>query len=108
VSSQGGYVARFGLWIASRPERAREDVLSVAEMADLALVAECLAGPLADAPDSTRATARSVLTRMVHRLRPDTAPERISYTPIQAPYTPEDCATFVRLARNQPTRDRRR
>lgn len=108
VSSQGGHVARFGLWIAGRPERARDGVLSVAEMADLALIAEYLAGPLADAPDSTRATARSVLTRMVHRLRPDTAPERISYTPIQPPYSPEECAAFVRLARNQPTRDRRR
>lgn len=108
VSSQGGHVARFGLWIAGRPERARDGVVSVAEMADLALIAEYLAGPLADAPDSTRATARSVLTRMVHRLRPDTAPERISYTPIQPPYSPEECAAFVRLARNQPTRERRR
>jgi len=74
VSSQGGHVARFGLWVASRPERTRTGALAVGEMADLALVAEYLAGPLADAPDSTRATARSVLTRMVHRLRPDTAP----------------------------------
>ena len=108
VSSQGGHVARFALWVVGRPERARDGALHVAEMADLALVAAYVAGPLAETPDGTRATARSVLTRMVHRLRPDTAPERIGYTPIQAPYTPAECAAFVRLARNQPTKDRRR
>lgn len=63
---------------------------------------------MAESPASTRATARAVLTRIVHRLRPDTAPERIVYTPIQPPYTPTECAAFVRLARNQPTKDRRR
>lgn len=108
VSTQGGHVARFALWVADRPERTVDGELRVAELADMALVAAYIAGPLADVPDSTRATARSVLTRMVHRLRPDTAPERIGYTPIQAPYTPSECARFVRLARNQPTKDRRR
>lgn len=108
VSSQGGHVARFSLWVIDRPERTLDGELRVAELADLALVAAYIVGPLAEVPDGTRATARSVLTRMVHRLRPDTAPERIGYTPIQAPYTPAECASFVRLARNQPTKDRRR
>ena len=108
VSTQGGHVARFGLWLHQRPERTETGDLQLRELADLDLVTAYVAGPLAEVPDSTRATARSVLTRMVHRLRPDAAPERIGYTPIQAPYTPTECAAFVRLARNQPTKDRRR
>ena len=108
VSTQGGHVARFALWLLQRPERTESGDLQLREFADLVLVTAYVAGPLADSPASTRATARAVLTRIVHRLRPDTAPERIGYTPIQAPYTPAECAAFARLARNQPTRDRRR
>ena len=108
VSTQGGHVARFGLWLLQRPERIHAGDLQLPEFADLDLVTAYVAGPLADSPASSRATARAVLTRIVHRLRPDTAPERITYTPIQAPYTPTECAAFVRLARNQPTKDRRR
>jgi hypothetical protein len=108
VSTQGGHVARFALWLQQRPERTETGDLQLCEFADLTLVTAYVAGPMADSPASTRATARAVLTRIVHRLRPDTAPERITYTPIQAPYTPTECAAFVRLARNQPTKDRRR
>ena len=108
VSTQGGHVARFALWLLQRPERTQAGDLQLREFADLTLVTAYVAGPMADSPASTRATARAVLTRIVHRLRPDTAPERITYTPIQAPYTPTECAAFVRLARNQPTKDRRR
>lgn len=108
VSTQGGHVARFALWLLQRPERTEAGDLQLREFADLTRVTAYIAGPMADSPASTRATARAVLTRIVHRLRPDTAPERITYTPIQAPYTPTECAAFVRLARNQPTKDRRR
>lgn len=108
VSTQGGHVARYALWLLQRPERTEAGDLQLRECADLTLVAAYVAGPMADSPASTRATARAVLTRIVHRLRPDNAPERIVYTPIQAPYTPAECAAFVRLARNQPTNDRRR
>ena len=78
------------------------------EFADLTRVAANGAGATADSPASTRATARAVLTRVVHRRRPDTALERIVYTPIQAPYTPSECAAFVHLARKRPTKDHRR
>ena len=108
VPTQGGHVARFALWLHQRPERTETGDLHLRELADLALVTAYVAGPMADSPAATRATARAVLTRIVHRLRPDTAPERIAYTPIKAPYTPTECAAFVRLARNQPTKDRRR
>jgi hypothetical protein len=108
VSTQGGHVARFAVWLLQRPERTEAGDLQLREFADLALVTAYVAGPMADSPAATRATARAVLTRIVHRLRPDAAPERIGYTPIQAPYTPTECAAFVRLARNQPTKDRRR
>lgn len=108
VSTQGGHVARFALWLLHRPERTEAGALQLHEFADLTRVTAYIAGPMADSPASTRATARAVLTRIVHRLRPDTAPERITYTPIQGPYTPTECAAFVRLARNQPTKERRR
>ena len=108
VSTQGGHVARFAVWLLQRPARTEAGDLQLREFADIDLVTAYVAGPMADSPAATRATARAVLTRIVHRLRPDTAPERIAYTPIKAPYTPTECAAFVRLARNQPTKDRRR
>ena len=108
VSTQGGHVARFGLWLLQRPERTEAGELQWHEFADLALVSAYVAGPMADSPAATRATARAVLSRIVHRLRPDTASERLAYTPIKAPYTPTECAAFVRRARNQPTKDRHR
>ena len=59
-------------------------------------------------PDGTRATVRSVLHRALRRLAPDLAPRVISYQPVQPPYTPYECASWVRLARNQPTATYRR
>ncbi len=44
----------------------------------------------------------------MRRLAPASAPQVISYQPVQPPYTPFECASLVRLARNQPTATLRR
>lgn len=69
---------------------------------------EYLAGPMATRPVHTRATVRSIIRRALRNLAPDLAPEKLAYCPVQAPYTPGECAALVRLARNQPTSAMRR
>ena len=109
VRTQMGILARFCLWVATRPSRpSSTDALRPAELLDRGLVEGYLAGPVAASPDSTRATVRSALRRAVRRLAPASAPQVISYQPVQPPYSPFECASLVRLARNQPTATRRR
>ena len=109
VRTQMGILARFCLWVASRPARpSPTEALRPAELLEGGLVEAYLAGPVAASPDSTRATVRSALRRAVRRLAPASAPQVISYQPVQPPYTPFECASLVRLARNQPTATLRR
>lgn len=109
LSSRAGYLARFCVWVASRPERADRDAdLRPDEVLDLSLVERFLADDMADHPGPSRSTARSVLRRAVQNLSSAPKPERIPHAPVQGPYTPQECAAFVRLARNQPTLARRR
>ena len=109
VRTQMGILARFCLWVATRPSRpAPTETLRPAELLEMGLVEAYLAGPVASSPDSTRATTRSVLRRALRRLAPESAPQVISYQPVQPPYTPLECASLVRLARNQPTATLRR
>lgn len=109
LSSQAGYLARFCVWVASCPEREDRDAdLRPDEVLDLSLVERFLADAMADQPGASRSTARSVLRRAVQNLSAAPKPERIPHAPVQAPYTPQECAALVRLARNQPTRARRR
>ncbi len=108
VGSQAGHVTSFVRWVARNnratdaPSTFTADLLVVPGLVDRYL-AEALVGR----PDSSRATVRSILRRVVRNLAGGSA-ERIKYVPIQAPYTPTECAAFVRLARNQPTKDLRR
>ncbi len=108
VHDQAGHVTSFVNW-AARTNRATGS--SGPLTADLlvvpGLVERYLDEELAVRPDSSRATVRSVLRRVVRNLS-GAAPERIKYVPIQAPYSEAECAVFVRLARNQPTTDQRR
>lgn len=107
--TQMGVLARFCLWVTKRPARANStDVLRVVELLGAGLIEEYLAGPLATAPDGTRATVRSKLRRGVKRLAPDLAGPVISYQPVKGPYSSFECASLVRLARNQPTSVTRR
>ena len=109
LSCQAGYLARFCVWVASRPEREDRDAdLRPDEVLDLSLVERFLADAMADHPVPSRSTARSVLRRAVQNLSSAPRPERIPHAPVQPPYTPQECAAFVRLARNQPTRACRR
>ena len=109
VSTQMGILARFCLWVTTRPSRpSPTEALRPAELLEGGLVEAYLAGPVAASPDSTRATVRSALRRAVRRLAPASAPQVISYQPVQPPYTPFECASLVRLARNQPTATLRR
>jgi hypothetical protein len=104
-----GLLARFCLWALNRPQRPTSTTpLLLVELLEDGLVDQYLAGPLAASPDATRATTRSVLRRGVRRLAPDLASPIIAYEPVQAPYTPKECAAYVRLARNQPTSVSRR
>lgn len=107
VSSQAGHLARYAAWVATRPARVTCGALGAVEVCAEGLLEEYLAGPLASVPDSSRATARAVLRRALRNLT-GTTPAKIAYQPVQPPYTPDECAAFVRLARNQPTRPLRR
>jgi hypothetical protein len=109
VRTQMGMLARFCLWATKRPARANcAEPLRAVELLGAGLVDEYLAKPLAASPDATRATVRSALRRAVKRLAPNLASPSIAYQPVQAPYTAFECASFVRLARNQPTPTTRR
>ncbi len=109
LSSQAGYLARFCVWVATRPERGRDEVLEAVELlSDPHLVERFLAEQMADQSGASRSTARSVLRRALQNLSTAPAPERIPHQPLKPPYTPAECAAFVRLARNQPTTGRKR
>jgi hypothetical protein len=106
--TQMGAFARFCRWVATRPERVTlGEELRPSEVLATGLVDEYLRGPLAGSPDATRATVRSILRRGVERLsaRPRVT---VAYKPVQPPYSPFECASFVRLARHQPTSVTRR
>jgi hypothetical protein len=106
--TQMGAFARFCRWVATRPERVTlGEELRHSEILATGLVDEYLCGPLAGSPDASRATVRSILRRGVNRLsaKPNVA---MAYKPVQPPYSPFECASFVRLARHQPTSATRR
>lgn len=109
VGQQAGNVTSFVAWVQRRNHATAKAgaSLSADDLMVPGLVDQFVDGELAHRPDASRATARSTLRRVVRNLNPDDV-ERIGYVPIQAPYTPAECATFVRLARNQPTPDLRR
>jgi hypothetical protein len=109
VQTQMGAIARFCRWAVARPARGSSiEPLRPAELLVEGLVEEYVAGPLATAPDGTQTTVRSILRRALRRLAPDLAPRVITLPPMQPPYTPYECASWVRLARNQPTATFRR
>jgi len=107
VHKQAGSVAGFVLWVDQLNRATADAPVAASMLLEPGLVDRYLDEAMADRPAASRATARSVLRRVVRNL--SGAPrERIEYAPVQAPYTPAECAAFVRLARNQPTKDLRR
>ena len=108
VQTQAGVIARFCRWVAARPERLhRGEVLRVDETLEAGLIDLYLAGPLINVPDSSRATARSLVRRATRNLSP-LPTGSIAYHPVNPPYSPAECAAFLRLARLQPTAATRR
>jgi hypothetical protein len=102
-------MARFAAWVLTRPEREESDTaLAPCELLTHGLLDAYLAGPKAGAPDSSRANIQSMIRSALRAISTEPQPPRIAHTPIQAPYSPSECAAFVRLARNQPTSSRRR
>jgi hypothetical protein len=101
-------VVAFASWVQQRPGRPPGRALEACEFLADGLIEAYLAGPMLGEPDSSRATVRSVLRRVVRNLSPGPAPEAIKYQPVQGPYTAAECARFVVLARNQPTAALRR
>ncbi len=54
-------------------------------------------------PPATLATMRSEVRYVIDALHPDLAPVRLPYTPAPAPYSDREVATFLAIARYQPT-----
>ena len=59
-------------------------------------------------PESTKATARCAIRRALRGLSTTPEPEKYRRGSLKPPYSSAECAGFVRLARNQPTKGRRR
>ena len=96
-------VADYCLWVHARPARSACGDLTAEELLAEGLLEHYFAGPVSERPHATQGTVRSVLRRVVRNLRPGKRPEPIAYTPVQAPYSEAECASFVLLARHQPT-----
>ena len=101
-------IADYCLWVHARRNRVHAGDLTVEELVAEGALEAYFAGPLADRPDATQSTIRSVLRRVVRKLAPQSQPMPISYQPVQPPYTEAECVAFVLLARNQPTEHLRR
>lgn len=106
----GSMVAGFVEWAAGRPGRPDPGApLGLEELLDVGLVDVYDAHLAADGvPDGSRATRRSVLRRALRSLAATDRPAPIAYQPVAGPYSPAECAAFVRLARHQPSPARRR
>ena len=101
------HIARFLVWFTDWPGRATPGQPIAPE--------ELLRDGLAEAylqacPPSvtSRATIRAAARRALGALHAHGRPQRLPRAPVAAPYTPTECQLLVHLARNQPTRTRRR
>lgn len=101
-------VVPFAVWVHALPGRHTGQALTAAELAGEGLVDRYVAGPLASAPRSSRATTRTVLRRVVRGLAVGGVAERLGYTPVQPPYSAAECARWITLCRQQPTDPLRR
>ena len=87
-------VADYCLWVHARPARSACGDLTAEELLAEGLLEHYFAGPVSERPHATQGTVRSVLRRVVRNLRPGKRPEPIAYTPVQAPYSEAECASF--------------
>lgn len=105
VSTHGGYVVRFCVWLAATTPT--DEPLAPESLLAPGLVDRYILEAL-DAPDSTVATIRWVLRRAVQRMSASPYPPQLAHRAVQPPYSPAECAALVRIARAQPTTAKRR
>ncbi len=107
LSTHGGVVVRYCLWVSSVSDGGPPAVLPVDALTAPGLVDRYLREGL-DAPEPTVATARWVLRRAVGNLAGQDRPPVLAHKTLQAPYSDAECAALVELATHQPTAGRRR
>lgn len=107
LSTHGGYVARYCAWVAATTGVNGADRLTPVALLGDGLIDAYMAGGLEGRP-STVATVRSVLRRVLENMSSGPAAVRYPHAALQPPYTAQECRRWVRLARHQPTRAKRR
>lgn len=99
------YVSRFLSWYIDSAHRHAAgysgDVIAAEELLNLRLVEHFVVEE--DMPDRARSTTRSHLRRALLSLTDAPKPFRGAHHRALAPYTPDECATFVAVATQQPT-----
>lgn len=105
--SNCSYIALFLHWHTTRPSTTSlpagrpTETLSVEDLfATGAIEAFLTSSPWSD---RSKASARSLLRRIVRELNPAQAPATLKHHSLPAPYTATECARFARLANHQPT-----
>lgn len=107
VNVLGSHLAWYLTW--ARTDMPDSDELELARaVLDETTLDRWTTSALSDVPDGTRSTRRSEVRGALRAARPGPKQQRIQYRPVRPPYTPGETAAHVRLARNQPTRARRR
>jgi hypothetical protein len=102
-------LAAFFSWFVTSPSRSAENARTRApiELAELLApdIIELFIAQL-ERSDASKATARTNLRRALGSLNPASVPAKLSYQPVAAPYSPEECEKWRQLALNQPTEAR--
>ena len=100
------YLSHYLTWAAGRDGRDPAQPLALGELLAADDVEAFLDASTWQGP--SQSSSRSVLRRLARNLRPHAAPLRLAHAKPGAPYTPAECAAFVRLAWHQPTPTRQR
>lgn len=104
VTGLGSIMTGFALWVADRPTRSdRTQPLTAQELQSFGQVDLYVDEGLAGTPDASRATARSVLRRVIRGLDGGPKPEKLAHDGVRPPYTPAQVEDHKRIALGQPT-----
>lgn len=109
LTNAATHLAGFCVWVAQQPGRPDPSApLSIDELRAPGMADAYITAVTETVPDASRATKRTVIRRALLHLGGVPKAQKIAYQPLQAPYTLDEVARLVRLARNQPTPARRR
>ncbi len=100
------YLSHYLTWAAGRDGRDPAQPLALGDLLAADDVEAFLDASTWQGP--SQSSSRSVLRRIARNLRPHAAPLRLAHATPGAPYSPSECAAFVRLAWHQPTATRQR